>query len=246
MSAMILTWNSAPVDQAISPTDVRVWSAALDQPAEVVRQLYGLLAADERSRADRFHFDRDRRRFIVGRGVLRSILGAYVQQPPDQIIFNYSAYGKPAGNVALHFNVAHSHELALLAFTTEAPVGIDVEYLRRVVSDRDRLVERFFAAEENEAYRALPEAEKQAAFFRCWTRKEAYIKAIGTGLSYPLDRFVVSLTPDQPAGLMSSADDALAAQRWSLLHLEPASDYVGAVALESRNVQLSCWTWSSV
>jgi 4'-phosphopantetheinyl transferase len=223
-----------------------VWSAALDQPAEVVQRLHGLLAADERSRADRFHFDRDRRRFIVGRGVLRSLLGSYVHQPPDRIVINYSAYGKPASAAPLQFNVAHSHELAVFAFTAQAPVGIDVEYQQRVVSDRDRLAERFFAPQEHEAYRALPEAEKRPAFFRCWTRKEAYIKAIGTGLSHPLDRFVVSLAPDQPAALLSSTDDALASQRWLLVHLEPRTDYVGAVAVESRNVQLSCWTWSSV
>jgi len=240
----MFVWNSPSPALLLSARELHVWQVALTQPAATIQHLRSTLSLDELARADRLHFERDRRRFIVARGVLRRLLGTYVQQPPDQIIFNYSAYGKPAGNVSLHFNVAHSHELALFAFTTEAPVGIDVEYLRRVVSDRDRLAERFFAPQENEAYCALPEAEKRAAFFHCWTRKEAYIKAIGTGLSHPLDRFVVSLAPDQPAALLSSIDDPRAAQRWSLMQLEPHSDYVGAVALESRSVQLVCWAWS--
>jgi 4'-phosphopantetheinyl transferase len=237
-------WNPPPPALPLSAHELHVWQVALTQPAATIQHLRSTLSPDELARADRLHFERDRRRFIVARGVLRRLLGAYVQQPPDQIIFNYNAYGKPISSGSVHFNVAHSHELALFAFTTEAPVGIDVEYLQRVVSDRDRLAERFFAPEENEVYRALPEAEKSAAFLRCWTRKEAYIKAIGTGLSHPLDRFVVSLAPDQPAALLSCVDDPRAAQRWSLIHLEPRSDYLGAAALESRSVQLVCWSWS--
>ena len=126
MSAMMLTWNSSPY-WAIRPAEVCVWSAALDQPAEVVQRLYGLLAADERSQANRFHFDRDRRRFIVGRGVLRSILGGYLRIAPDRLVFEYGAQGKPNLSSShaslLHFNVAHSHEWAVYALRLIKPWG---------------------------------------------------------------------------------------------------------------------------
>lgn len=240
----MFAWNPPPPEVSLPAHELHVWQAVTDQPDVVVHRLRSTLSPDELARADRFYFERDRRRYIVGRGVLRNLLGAYVHQSPDQIVFNYNVYGKPAGAAALHFNVAHSHERVLFAFTAQAPVGIDVEYVLRVVNDMDLLAERFFAPEENEVYRALPEVEKRAAFFRCWTRKEAYIKALGIGLSHPLDRFVVSLAPDRPAALLSSIDDPQAMQRWLVIHLEPHSDYVGAIALESRSAQLMCWKWS--
>ncbi len=248
MSAMILTWNSSPVNWVISPTEVWVWSAALDQPVEVVRRLHGWLAADERSRADRFHFDHDRRRFIVGRGVLRSILGGYLRIAPDRLVFEYGARGKPGLSSThaslLRFNVAHSHELAVYAFALNQAVGIDVEYTLRHVLDADQVAQRFFSANEYKTYRSLADDEKRPAFFRCWTRKEAYIKAIGTGLSHALDRFEVTLAPDRPPSFLSIDGDPLAAQRWSLIHLEPAADYVGALAIEGRAWQFSCRQWT--
>lgn len=234
----MLTWNSSPVDWASGGTDVPVWSAALDQPAEVAQCLYGWLAADERARANRFQFERDRRRFIVARGVLRSIVGGYLQLAPDRIAFVYGAQGKPglapAHASLLHFNVAHAHELGVYAFALNQAVGIDVEYTLRHVREADQVAQRFFSAYEYEAYRALAADERRRAFFRCWTRKEAYLKAIGTGLAHALDRFDVTLTPDQPPAFLSIDGDRLAAQRWSLIHLEPATDYVGAVAIERR------------
>jgi len=248
MSAMILTWNSSPVSWALSSTDLCVWSAALEQPAEVVRRLHGLLAADERARADRFHFDHDRRRFIVAHGVLRSILGGYLKIAPDRVTFDYGAQGKPGlsftHDSSLHFNVAHSHELAVYAFALNQAVGIDVEYAQRHVLDADQVAQRFFSANEYRTYRALADDEKRPAFFRCWTRKEAYIKAIGTGLSYALERFDVTLTSDRSPSFLSIDGDPLAAQRWSLIHLEPAADYVGAVAIESRAWQVAGWRWA--
>jgi 4'-phosphopantetheinyl transferase len=225
-----------------------VWSAALDQPAEVVQRLHGLLAAAERARADRFHFDRDRQRFIVGRGVLRSILGGYLKIAPDRLTFEYGAQGKPGLSSshasALHFNVAHSHELAVYAFALNQAVGIDVEYALRHVSDADQVAQRFFAANEYQTYQALADDEKRPAFFRCWTRKEAYIKAIGTGLSHALDRFEVTLAPDRPPAFLSIDGDPLAAQHWSLIQLEPAADYIGAVAIANRAWHVAGWRWA--
>jgi 4'-phosphopantetheinyl transferase len=237
-------WDTSPATLTLTANDLHLWQVALEQPEPMVQRQRELLSADELARADRFHFDRDRRRFIVARSVLRSVLSRYVQQTPEQIIFSYTPHGKPVIAAPLHFNVAHSHELALFAVTRLAPVGIDVEYMVRPVDDRNELADRFFSAEEVAVYRSLPDSEKQAAFWRCWTRKEAYIKAIGVGLSYPLDRFAVSLAPGAPAALLRSDDYPQAAQRWSVLHLAPAHDYVGAVAIEARSCQVSSWTWN--
>ena len=195
----MITWDLSPNEIALASGELHVWQTALDLPADQVQRARELLSPAEQERADRFHFDRDRRRFSVARSTLRLILSIYLQQPPDQIVFTHNPYGKPAISAPLHFNVTHAHELALFAVTAAAPVGIDVEYTGRHVADRDALARRFFSAQEVEVYQALAEVERRAAFWCCWTRKEAYIKALGTGLSHPLDRFVVSLRPDQPA-----------------------------------------------
>jgi 4'-phosphopantetheinyl transferase len=235
---------------ALGESDLHVWRVTREQPEAVVASLHATLSVDERMRVDRFRFERDRRRYIIGRGVLRVIIGEYLNFAPERLVFNYGPKGKPAlslpvGYGQLHFNLAHSHELALYAFTRQQPVGIDVEYTQRVVGDQDRLAARFFSVRENEMYHSLLAVEKRSAFFRCWTRKEAFIKAIGDGLSYPLDRFDVTLTPDQPPAFLAIEGDSEAARRWSLFHLEPDPDYVGAVAIEGNAWQLEHWVWSS-
>jgi 4'-phosphopantetheinyl transferase len=244
----MLTWNLPSNDLALTAGDLHVWQVSLDQPTDRVERFRASLSADEQARADRFHFDRDRRRYIVARGVLRSILGRYLDVSPDCITFDYSAKGKPglppvAGQIPLHFNLAHSHEMAVYAFTQSAAVGVDVEYSLRPVMDIDQLAARFFSANENAIYRSLADSQRRPAFFRCWTRKEAYIKAIGAGLSQPLDRFDVTLAPDQPAALVSIDGDPVAAGSWSLFHFEPAPQYVGAVAVKGHAWQVIGWVY---
>ena len=232
----------------LEATDLHVWSALLDQPEVIVRRLRETLSPDEQVRAARYHFERDRRRFIIARGVLRSISGVYLNTPPNELAFEYGVRGKPAlspvpDGKPLCFNMSHSHELALYVFARHSRLGVDVEYALRDVNDADQLAERFFSANENAAYRALPAGEKRTAFFRCWTRKEAYIKAIGEGLSQPLNRFDVSLALGQPPAILNIDGDPWAAQRWSIFHLEPETDYVGAIAIEGHSWQLTCWAW---
>jgi 4'-phosphopantetheinyl transferase len=243
-------WILPSADLALTATDLHVWRASLDATVARVRHLRDTLSVDERTRADRFHFDRDRRRFIIARAALRSIIGRYLNLEPDDLVFDYGVRGKPAlspsmNSAQLHFNLAHSHELAVYAFTRHQRVGIDVEYTLRVVSDTDQLVKRFFSANEQAVYCALPAGEQRMAFFRCWTRKEAFIKAIGDGLSQPLDRFDVALAPEQSPGILSIDGSTLAAQHWSLVPLEPSADYIGAVAVEGQNWQISNWTWEN-
>ncbi len=238
-------WSPPPTALTLPADTVHVWRVVLDQPEFAVHQLRESLTAAELTRAGRFHFERDQRCYMVAHAALRRIIGCYVRRAPQQIEFRVGSHDKPAViDDQLHFNLSHSHELALCAFTLQREIGVDVEYTPRAVSDRDKLAERFFSARENEVYRALPPEQQGLAFFRCWTRKEAFIKAIGDGLSYPLDRFDVSFAPDQPAALLSINDDVALAQRWSLIPLEPAVDYVGAVAVEGRRWQVAYYTWN--
>jgi 4'-phosphopantetheinyl transferase len=219
------------------------------QAAETARErLYGTLAEDERQRAARFHFARDRDRFIAARGFLRDVLGRYLRVAPAELRFVYSPYGKPALGAEfdqrLRFNLSHAHKLALCAVTLERAIGVDVEHIRPEFADED-VARRFFSAPEVARLSALPREQYAGAFFNCWTRKEAYIKARGEGLSMPLDRFEVSLVPGEPAALRNTFDDPAEAARWSLQALAPGPGYVGAVAAAGQGWGISRWAWQA-
>ena len=175
--------------------------------------------ADERARADRFYFARDREHFIVARGVLREILGCYLKRVPKSLCFCYGSHGKPAlagefDGEAIRFNVSHSHGVALYAISRGRAVGIDLERIRFDLPVAE-IAERFFSKREDAMLRSLPTDVQHQAFFRCWTRKEAYIKARGEGLSLPLDQFDVSLAPGEPAAVLGTQRDPSEASRWS-------------------------------
>jgi 4'-phosphopantetheinyl transferase len=228
---------------AIESGAVVHWAVPLDLPAERVAALGTVLSEDELTRASRFHFERDRRRFVVARAALRFLLSAHCGRSAEVLRFSYGERGKPAlelgkGDPPVHFNLSHSHELALIAVTRDAPIGVDVE-LVRPVADRDGIAARFFSPREARAVaRARPE-HRDEAFFRCWTRKEAFIKAVGEGMAIPLDSFAVTVGRGAPRFLAIDRDDADA---WSLLHWEPASGYTGATALRSPVARVSAWT----
>jgi 4'-phosphopantetheinyl transferase len=240
-------WLSPPERLSLRSGAVHVWRASLDQSPLQVNRFESTLADDERSRADRFYFSRDRQRFIVARGVLRAILGGYLSRAPGNLSFSYSTHGKPAlaseSNAdALRFNVSHSHGTALYALTRGREIGVDLEHIRGDLK-AEQIAERFFSRSETIALRALPPSLREYAFFLCWTRKEAYIKARGEGLSLPLDQFDVSLMPGEPAALLSTRPDADEALRWSLLNLAPACGCAAALAVKGRDWTLSCWRW---
>ncbi|HEV8712493.1 MAG TPA: 4'-phosphopantetheinyl transferase superfamily protein [Candidatus Binatia bacterium] len=241
------SWRLPPETLALEPDEVHVWRAALDQPLSRVENLLLTLAADERIRAERFYFRRDREHFIVARGVLRAILGRYLNSAPGQLSFCYSPFGKPAlaedvGGAMLHFNVSHSHGLALYAVTRGKEVGIDLERIRPDLAI-EQIAERFFSGREVATLRALPKNTRTVAFFLCWTRKEAYIKARGEGLSLPLDQFDVSLIPGKPATLLRAEGAPHEASRWSLHDVAPIPSYTAALAVEGRAWRLACWQW---
>jgi 4'-phosphopantetheinyl transferase len=204
-----------------------------------------LLSHDEQARAARFHFERDRRRFIVGRGALRIMVGRYLGADPDQLRFRYESHGKPSLSVefnhcGLRFSLAHSNELAVYAFTRGRELGIDVEYIHSL-PDAEQIAARFFSAQENVTLRTLPESQRLEAFFNCWTRKEAYIKAIGDGLSHPLDQFQVSLSPEEAARLLNVEGTPEETTRWSMTSFVPAPGYVAALVVEGSGYHLERW-----
>lgn len=194
------------------------------------------LSDTERVRAGRFVFERDRRRFIVGRAQLRHLLGLRLGVRPGAVELVYGAQGKPAlsrrfADADLRFNVSHSEDLAVYAFSRGREIGVDVE-LVRVLSDADDIAARFFSRRENEVYAGLDPQDRPLGFFNCWTRKEAYIKALGEGLSHPLDSFDVSLRPGAPARFLRVAgipgDDC----GWCMEGFSPAPGFVAAVVME--------------
>lgn len=189
-----------------------------------------------RARAARFYREEDRARFVTVRTVLRRLLAAYLGIAPDAVTFVYGLQGKPAlasawESESLHFNVSYSRDVAVLVFARERQVGIDVECIREIPEVME-LAARFFAPEESAALSALPDGARTQGFFNCWTRKEAFIKALGDGLHYPLDRFVVTLHPDRPAALLSVKGDAGGALRWHLRALDLGPGYAAALVVE--------------
>lgn len=237
-------WSPAPPSLSLLSGAVHVWRTRLDQPVELQENYLRTLAEDERVRANRFHFDQHRRHFVVARGFLRVLLARYLDTTPEAVRFAYGPYGKPLlagehGESSLRFNASHSGDWAVYGFAQDHEVGIDVEQIKEDFGT-EGIAERFFSAGEVQTLNALAEAEKPAAFFRCWTRKEAYIKAIGSGLSHPLDSFDVTLAPGEPAAL------ARVAELWSLFDLDVAPGYAGALAVESSGHSLHRFELRSV
>ena len=207
--------------------------------------LEDLLSDDEISRANRFHFEKDRKQFVVSRGILRTLLGNYLDCQPNKLSLLYSPYGKPfiENNEGLRFNLAHSQDVAVFGFSIKREIGIDVEQIRQI-SDMEVLAARFFCQEETAKLMRLLPSERYSAFFRCWTRKEAYIKAIGKGLGIDLDQFEVSFCPGEPAALLKSLPGFADAWLWHLQEIPVESGYVGAVAAEGLEWNLTCFDWT--
>jgi 4'-phosphopantetheinyl transferase len=251
MLQMLESWPSAPGSVELSEGEAHVWCASLDQTTQRVEEFWQVLSQKEREKALRFHFEKDRRDFTVARGTLREILGRYyLRCTPAQVEFSYNSFGKPAlagadtadQRGALRFNVSHSHGIALYAMTRGREVGLDVEWLRDDFASEE-IARQFFSAREVEMLRALPFELRTSGFFNCWTRKEAYIKALGEGLSHPLDRFAVTLAPGEPARFLSIDDDTLEAERWSMIELHPEKGYAAALVLEGASPALRCWRY---
>lgn len=247
---MITPFPPRPVSPRLElpPGEIHVWYVPLDPPQERVEQLGRSLARDEWERANRYRFDHLTRQYVVGRGALRTLLAAYVGTRPELVRFTYGPRGKPfldpsqsgEGAGTLFFNLSNSKERALVGLARGLEIGVDLEYMKPM-PDAVQISERFFSVPERDVLRRLPDERKPEGFFNCWTRKEAYIKAVGEGLAVPLDSFNVTLAPGEPARMLAIEGDAERATRWFYWHLRPAEDYIGAVAVEGT-VEGREWT----
>jgi 4'-phosphopantetheinyl transferase len=209
----------------------------LDVPLDDVRKSAALLSDAEQQRANRFTFNRDRDQFIVARAWLRRLLAARLRVCPESIELGYGEYGKPllahrCAEPDLRFNVSHADNVAVYAFARRREIGVDVERIR-LVHDADAIAARFFSCHENEAYLALDPRDKPLGFFNCWTRKEAFVKALGEGLYYPLDSFDVSLVPGEPARVLRLESASGDPCDWRIESFSPAPGFVAAVVIES-------------
>lgn len=225
---------AGPSASSLRPRTVHLWTASLSIADRHLVGLWPLLSADERERALRFVFERDRHWFVAARGFLRDLLSAYTGVTPASLRFTYGERGKPAldpdHGSRVEFNVSHSGGLAVFAITSDSAVGVDVEEVR-ALDDADCLARQCFAPGEQQELARLMPASRLQAFFNCWTRKEAYIKALGEGLSCPLESFEVTLAPGDRAGLRSIDGAEIQAARWWMHAFVPAPGFVGAVVV---------------
>jgi 4'-phosphopantetheinyl transferase len=239
-------WPPSPPALDLADNDVHVWLARLALPAPVLRRMEALLSADEREQAARFRFEKDRNHHVATRGILRSILGAYLSVEPAQLQFTGNSFGKPSlahdSGPPLRFNLSHSHGLALYAITRAREVGIDLEFIRPDIAT-EPIAGKFFAPSEVAKLRGLAPDLQTSAFFDCWTRKEAYIKARGDGLSRRLNSFSVAFGPGEAPAVLHADDDPQASTRWSLLELVAPDGYAAALVVEGQGVRVHCWQW---
>jgi 4'-phosphopantetheinyl transferase len=233
-------WLPPPDSLSLEAGQVHLWRISLEQDDGILDRFRRMLEPEELDRAGRFRYERLQRHFVASRGFLRYLLARYVAGSPDDLRFLYNTYGKPslAGERSLQFNMSHSHEIALVAVTRDAAVGVDIEYIRSDFASEE-IATRFFSRLEVETFSSLPREERVAAFFRCWARKEAYIKAIGKGLSQPLDGFDVTLAPDDPAELLRRGKEDTVT--WSMRDIDVGSDYASALAVEGVRSEISYW-----
>lgn len=229
----------------LATDEVHLWRVDLDEVAGNEAHWSTIVSEDERARGARFHFPIHRQYFIAGRAILRRILAAYLAADAKALTFSYSAKNKPslAGQHMnrISFNLSHSGDMALIAVTQNRQVGVDVELIRHDF-EAAAIATRFFSEVEQEQLAALPAEERHETFFRCWTRKEAYIKATGEGLSLPLRQFDVSIAPGSQDALLATRPDAAESKRWSLRDVEVKTGYAGAICVSGNDWKLVGWS----
>lgn len=226
----------------LGANDVHLWRLNLQATACATENWVSILSADERTRAARYHRDIDRQYFITARSMLRQILGSYLKRDPRALAFAYSEKEKPSlggaeAGSGIEFNISHSGHLALLAFARSREIGVDVEHIRRDF-DTAAIASRFFSAAEQQQLLHLPEEQRSDAFFLCWTRKEAYIKATGKGLSLPLHQFDVSLEPKEQNALLATRPDPLERTKWTMRDIAVPPQYAAAICVSGTGWRL--------
>jgi 4'-phosphopantetheinyl transferase len=238
-----------PTTWTLEDNEIHVWVADLDLPPETQSVCERVLSMEETGRARRFHFERDRRRYIATHGILRFLLGHYLALVPAGVRLAADGYGKPhvvaeMNAASLQFNLSHSAELALFGFTRGRRIGVDLEKVRPGLTTEE-VAASFFSRGEIRTLQSLPIEQQVEAFFNCWTCKEAYLKARGFGLKAPLDQFEVAFLPADSPAIRHAADEPEARERWTVRRLAPVPGYAAAVVVEGRDLQFKLWHWQA-
>lgn len=240
-----MKWNTPSTDIVLLEKEVHIWRVCL--PISIVQEstFWNVLSPEEKKRIHRYQFEHDRNRHLLSRGMLRYLLGHYLNVALEALVFKYSQYGKPSlespyCKTGLQFNVSHSHNLILLAFCWNHPLGVDIEYMRPL-TNADQIAQKYFSSREYAIYLSVSSRHRREAFYNCWTRKEAFIKAIGEGLSYPLDAFDVTVHPDKPAKILQVQGDTTRAKLWTLNAFNPDSGYKAAAVVIGQSWKFLYW-----
>jgi 4'-phosphopantetheinyl transferase len=235
-------WRQPPSDLTLSESEVHLWKSRIaDYEADAELFYSGSLPTDEKEKADNIRSQENRKAYIISRGILRTILSEYLKVEPGDIVFEYNEHGKPSIADGLNprnvrFNLSHSNDLILYAVAKNKEVGVDIEYMREI-SKAGRIVERFFSPEQRDFYNSQSESTKKTAFFRLWTRREAYGKAMGRGFSVPAADCGIPLMRNdgEPASVH------VVSGKWSIYDLEQDDNYVSAVTVEGQIRRIECF-----
>ncbi len=243
-----LQWHSTIPGELINSNEAHVWRVFLDVSTDEFENLLKSLSVDELARAGRFHFERDKRRFIAARGMLRRILGHYLGENPNDIRFEYTSYGKPSlvtdsGNDNLCFNLSHSGAFALYAITRIKKIGIDIERIRDDVKIEE-IAHKFFSQGEISLLGKINKNKRTELFFQYWTRKEAILKARGEGISFPMEQCDVSSISGSGLSSVTLKENNIENQYWYVQDIFPGNDYAAAIAIEGGDWDLSCWDYA--
>ncbi|WP_394748811.1 4'-phosphopantetheinyl transferase family protein [Spongiimicrobium salis] len=226
------------------PSNVHIWNVSSLISEKQEQAYFNLLSEDEKYKASRFRFVKDRRTYITARGVLRCLSGAYLKEPPQDIDFDYEAYGKPQFRkpTSLQFNVSHSENYIVIGFVQDHEIGVDIEYMKNNF-DVMEVGRNFFSATELHTLESMGQKNQFEGFYRCWTRKEAFIKAKGMGLSFPLDAFSVTLNNDMIAQLIETQWDTLEREKWDMFSFSPRKSCIAAIAVKGKVKSVSINSW---
>ncbi len=218
--------------------EIHIYRSSLETTSDKIKDYESFLSADELYKANRYKFEKDRVHYITGRALLRNILSRYLNQFPGEIVFSYSDKGKPfIKDTEVKFNLAHSGGRAVYAVANNIDIGIDIEFMREL-PDALQIAKRFFSEKEVDEFSEIREVDIRTAFFNCWTRKEAFIKAVGEGLSYPLKDFSVTLKPGDKPEILWIKDKAEEVKYWSLINIDTDENYISSLAVKAENVKV--------
>ena len=247
--SLLPVWPASPADLKLKSGEIHVWSAKLETKEDQIHQFSGLLSQDELERSKRYYFKEDRNHFIAGRGILRIMLGGYLNIEPADVCFTYSTYGKPSVSEEqnasrLFFNLSHSYGFGLYAFSYCGEIGIDIERIR---PDHytETIASEILSQKEIAALSTLPSEQQEKSFFACWARKEAFLKACGRGLSLAPQKIEVSMTAGGPSALLSIEGDCSKASLWSLRDLDAGQGYAAALAVRRHECKVKCLRWDN-